>query len=88
MLNAKYWVRTHDEVKIGGGLIAPFLWRKAYSVLDALGKERREEGSSADMQTSKDLSARISSTGLHPFLEFGVRLGMYDVCLDPTSCIE
>jgi hypothetical protein len=44
MLNAKYWVGTHDEVKIGGGLIAPFLRRKAYSILDALGKERREEG--------------------------------------------
>jgi len=58
MLNAKYWARTHDEVKIGGGLIAPFLWRKAYSLLDALGKEQREEGSSADMQTataSKDV---------------------------------
>jgi hypothetical protein len=53
MLNAKYWAGTHDEAKIGGGLIAPFLRRKAYSILDALGKERRrEEGSSTDMQTS------------------------------------
>jgi hypothetical protein len=52
MLKAKYWVGTHDEVKIGSGLIAPFLRRKAYSILDAPRKERREEGSSADMQTS------------------------------------
>ncbi len=44
MLNAKYWVGTHDEVKTGGGLIASFLRRKAYSILDTLGKERREEG--------------------------------------------
>ena len=28
MLNAKYWVGIHDEAKIGGGLIAPFLRRK------------------------------------------------------------
>jgi hypothetical protein len=25
MMNAKYWVETHDEIKIGGGLIALFL---------------------------------------------------------------
>lgn len=34
------------------------------------------------------LSARIGSTALRPFLEFGVRLRVYDVCRDPTSCFE
>jgi hypothetical protein len=38
MLKAKYWVGTHDEVKIGSGLITPFLRRKACSILDGPGK--------------------------------------------------
>jgi hypothetical protein len=57
---------ARDKVKIEGGLIAPFLRRKAYSILDALGKERREEGSSADMQTStasKDVTYIDLSSG-------------------------
>jgi hypothetical protein len=35
-LRAKYWIATHDEVKIGGGVLAPFLRRKAYTLQDAL----------------------------------------------------
>jgi hypothetical protein len=54
ILNSKYWVGTHDEVKIGGGLLAPFLRRKVYSVLDALGKERSEDRSSVDLQSATD----------------------------------
>ena len=54
ILNSKYWVGTHDEVKIGGGLIAPFLRRKVYSIMDALGKERTEDRLSADMQPATD----------------------------------
>jgi hypothetical protein len=54
ILNSHYWVGTHDEVKIGGGLIAPFLRRKAYSILDALGKERPDDRSSADMHSATD----------------------------------
>lgn len=29
---AKYWIATHDEVKTGGGLIAPLLVRTAYTI--------------------------------------------------------
>jgi hypothetical protein len=54
ILSSKYWVGTHDEVKIGGGLIAPFLRRKAYSMLDALGKERPDDSSSADRLWRRD----------------------------------
>jgi hypothetical protein len=35
------WAR--DEVKIGGGLIAPLLRRKAHSILDALGSGGRRD---------------------------------------------
>jgi hypothetical protein len=38
-LMPKYWVATHDEVKKGGGLVAIFLRRNAYTLDDALGKE-------------------------------------------------
>jgi len=34
------------------------------------------------------VSQNRCSTALHPFLEVGVRLGVYGVCLDPTSCFE
>lgn len=44
ILHSKYWVGTHDEVKIGGGLIAPFLRRKAYTLLEVLGRETPGDG--------------------------------------------
>ena len=37
VLKSKYWVGTHDEVKIAGGLVAPFLWRRGYTFLEVLG---------------------------------------------------
>lgn len=36
---AKYWVATHDEVKTGGGFIAPLLKRVQYSVKEAVSYE-------------------------------------------------
>ncbi|KAI8628207.1 hypothetical protein F5Y19DRAFT_145046 [Xylariaceae sp. FL1651] len=36
---AKYWVATHDEVKKGGGFIAPLLRRTRWSVADAVKRE-------------------------------------------------
>jgi hypothetical protein len=41
ILQAKYWVATHDEVKKGGGFISWFLRRKVWTVEDAL-KEASE----------------------------------------------
>lgn len=38
---AKYWIATHDEVKIGGGFIAPFLRRVQYSVKEAVDHEEQ-----------------------------------------------
>ena len=39
ILNAKYWIGTHDEVKTGGGLVAWFLQRDVISLKDALEQE-------------------------------------------------
>ena len=36
---AKYWVATHDEVKRGNGLIAPFVRRAVLTIKDVLEKE-------------------------------------------------
>lgn len=41
LLNARYWIGTHDEVKKGGGLVSWFLQRDVISVQDALEEERR-----------------------------------------------
>ncbi|KAH7138478.1 hypothetical protein B0J11DRAFT_16361 [Dendryphion nanum] len=41
-LRAKYWVATHDEVKIGGGLIGWFLKRKVWTLEDALAEAKKE----------------------------------------------
>ena len=44
VLNAKYWIGTHDEVKTGGGLVSWFLRRKVLSVADAVKQAEDEEG--------------------------------------------
>ncbi|KAH7374569.1 hypothetical protein B0T11DRAFT_268818 [Plectosphaerella cucumerina] len=41
---AKYWIATHDEVKKGGGLIAPFIRRTKYALKDAVDAEEAKMG--------------------------------------------
>lgn len=48
MCNAKYWVGTHDEVKQGGGIIAPFLRRRVLTLQQAIEEEKEEKGHIAD----------------------------------------
>jgi hypothetical protein len=36
--------------------------------------------------TSESVSQNRYSTALRPFVEVGVHLGVYDVCLGPTTC--
>ena len=43
-LNSQYWVGTHDEIKKGGGLLAPFLRRKAWELADIWSKEGSPKG--------------------------------------------
>lgn len=47
ILQAKYWVATHDEVKKGGGFISWFLRRKVWTVQEAL-KEASLEADGED----------------------------------------
>ena len=42
--NAKYWVSTHDEVKKARGLITPILFRRIFSLKEALDEERKRNG--------------------------------------------
>lgn len=39
--NARYWIPTHDEVKKGGGLLAPFLQRTKYTLKDAVAHQQQ-----------------------------------------------
>ncbi|QSZ37619.1 hypothetical protein DSL72_008718 [Monilinia vaccinii-corymbosi] len=50
LLNAKYWVGTHDEIKVGGGLVSWFLKRKAVTLKEALEKEIGENGERGDIE--------------------------------------
>ena len=43
ILRPRYWVGTHDEIKIGGGILAPFLRRKVYTLEDVLKAEKGRE---------------------------------------------
>lgn len=55
ILQAKYWVATHDEVKKGGGLISWWLRRKAWTLEDALKEARAEmNGDDAAMDGYRD----------------------------------
>ena len=58
LLHSKYWVGTHDEVKIGGGLVTPFLRRKAYTILDVIGGD-----------TNKDAVASGSPKGVSSYVD-------------------
>lgn len=40
MLDAKYWIGTHDEVKKGGGIVSWFLNRKMITLNEAMERER------------------------------------------------
>lgn len=44
---AKYWIATHDEVKTGGGFIAPLLRRIQYTLQDAVNHETKAMGTEA-----------------------------------------
>nr|POE59082.1 hypothetical protein CFP56_24352 [Quercus suber] len=53
LLQARYWIGTHDEVKTGGGLVAWFLQRDSLTLKDALEQERRDgisETSNTDLE--------------------------------------
>ncbi|KAF2268272.1 hypothetical protein CC78DRAFT_576281 [Lojkania enalia] len=64
ILQAKYWVATHDEVKKGGGLVSWFLNRKAWTIQDALQEARAEvNGKDARMPDDDIDNVRFEEVG-------------------------
>lgn len=64
LLRAKYWVSTHDEIKIGGGLISWFLRRKIWTLEDALKEARAEvNGGDVDMDSEYFNDVRFEDVG-------------------------
>ncbi|RMY61164.1 hypothetical protein D0865_01141 [Hortaea werneckii] len=69
ILNAKYWIGTHDGVKRGGGLVAWFLQRESLTLGDALEAERRRRrkrregrgGSTMTRSSGEDLDKTVES---------------------------
>ena len=57
ILNAKYWVGTHDENKDKAGLIAHCLERRKMVLEDLVDKEVARDGGSSASLTYKDLSS-------------------------------
>lgn len=56
LLNAPYWVGTHDEVKKGAGLIGPLLRRKQHTIEDALKQAAKDASNAGSSMTAKDVS--------------------------------
>ena len=56
LLNAPYWVGTHDEVKKGTGLIGPLLYRKQHTIEDALKQAAKGATNGGSSMTAKDVS--------------------------------
>lgn len=44
LLKTQYWIGTHDEIKKGGGILAPFLRRKAWELSDIWSEEGPAKG--------------------------------------------
>jgi len=61
ILNAKYWIGTHDEVKKGGGLIAWFLQRDVISLKDAIEQERKLKQRGVSEAADGELSEVLDS---------------------------
>ncbi len=51
ILNAKYWIGTHDEIKKGGGLVSWFLQYEKMTLKDALEQEKSESKYVRDEKT-------------------------------------
>lgn len=62
ILNAKYWIGTHDEVKKGGGLVSYFLQREEISLKDAIEEEKRMRESDSGLDADSALVDAFEGT--------------------------
>jgi len=75
-LKIKYWIRTHDEIKNGSGLIGKVLSRKVVGWDEALGLDSNgdEKGSSGDGADGVKLKAGGAEDNNNEVVEF-VKIG-------------
>ena len=57
LLNARYWISTHDEDKKAGGFVKWFLYRKVLTIEQALEQERERRG-----ELAKEVSQLFDDT--------------------------
>lgn len=69
MIRAKYWIATHDEVKIGGGIVSWFLNRKTITLKEALEKEGEEDDDEAGLAALAEVNFVDISNGESLILE-------------------
>ncbi|KAG9245488.1 hypothetical protein BJ878DRAFT_533864 [Calycina marina] len=62
-LKSKYWVGTHDEVKLGSGIVSWFLDRKVITVREALQREGEENGGDAELAALAEVNFKNISNG-------------------------
>lgn len=62
LLNAKYWISTHDEIKKGGGLVSWFLQRDVISVQQALEEEKRVKNHGKNVEVDVELVDAFEET--------------------------
>jgi hypothetical protein len=60
----RYWISTHDEIKLGGGILTPFLRRKVYTLKEALraqGMDREVAGTKyAELASGESITLMTS----------------------------
>lgn len=61
VLNASYWIGTHDEVKKGGGLVSWFLQRDVISLKNALQQERELRKKGDESMAEGELGATLDA---------------------------
>lgn len=62
-LKAKYWVGTHDEVKVGYGFVGWFLRRKVWTLEDALKEAKTEALIAGEMDLDEFDDVRFEEVG-------------------------
>ncbi|KAI1334481.1 hypothetical protein F5Y15DRAFT_290596 [Xylariaceae sp. FL0016] len=71
---ARYWVATHDEIKKGGGFIAPLLRRTKWTVRDAV--EGEDKKMREREKESRKEGEEVGGLGDYNFVELGSGEGL------------
>lgn len=69
ILKAKYWIATHDEIKVGGGIVSWFLNRKTITLREVLEREGEEHNDEAGLAALAEVNFVDISNGESLILE-------------------